>query len=99
MVIVRTGMIEIDMPKRDFFDIRSVLYAAIDFALQIFVILNYKYCHNHNVKQIFPPTFKCHTGVIHSKFSIKPTSFSENSQTFPANMLLTLLFNIIDNLF
>ena len=58
MVIVRTRISEIDMPKRDFFDVRSVSYAAVTLSIQMFVILNYKYFHNHNVRYIFPPTPK-----------------------------------------
>ena len=43
---------------------RNVLYPANVFALKIFLILNYKYCHNDNVRQIFPPTPKCHNDDI-----------------------------------
>ena len=46
------------MPKRDFFDVRRVLYAAVTLSMQMFVILNYKYFHNHNVRYIFPPNPK-----------------------------------------
>ena len=43
----------------------SSLYAANSFA-----ILNYKYCHNDNVRDILPPTLKCHHDVFRGNVSI-----------------------------
>ena len=48
----------------------SVWYAANAFALEIVLILNCKYCHNDNARQILPPTNKRHNDIIRGTFSV-----------------------------
>ena len=49
---------------------RNVYRAVNVFASQIFLILNYRYCHNDNARQIFPPKPKYHNDITCGNFSM-----------------------------
>ena len=61
--------------------------------LSVFLILNYKYCHSDNVRQIFPPTSKRHHDVISINFSM---DFAPN---ISRKNIVKLLINEYCNIF
>ena len=70
---------------------RNILYSVIAFTIQIFLILNYKYHHNDDNRQIFPYTPKRHwMSRINSQWRHSRVYIIQFKSSVPTNIIFII---------